>query len=237
MIQAPFKHHTHPAHKSRRERQSAWCALAAIVGVGYFTTAVVILHPLRPDLNPVTHAVSNYANGPFGFLMTSAFFMLALSEFALGWGLARSLLPGRRMVVSVALLNLAGSGLVVTGLFHSDVNVPRPPASTNALIHWTGAGVSFLSLMIALFLLAGCFKKDARWQSISRLSYAWIAFIVLALVVYGILSILDWTGIGERIYIAASVSWLLFVALRLRIQGDREGAPLTCTSGTVSRTG
>lgn len=201
---------------TRRNRQVAWWALISSAGVLYFITAVIILHPLRPDLNPVTHAVSNYAVGPFGVLMTSAFFMLALSEFALACGLMRGLVHSRKASASIVLLHLAATGLVVTGLFHSDVNVPRPPASASALIHWTGAGISFLSLMIAIFLLSGCFKHDARWQAVYRLSYAWGVAIVLALTAYGALAIIDWTGIGERIYIAISILWLLFVSLRLR---------------------
>jgi len=216
MIQTRRVPNVRPSKGNRRDRHAAWCAFAAIVGTLYFITAVVILHPLRPDLNPVTHAVSNYANGPFGFLMTSAFFLLAMSEFALAWGLARCLSFSRRMVASIIVLNLAGIGLLVTGLFHSDVNVPRPPASASALVHWTGAGISFLSLMIAIFLLSGCFKRDLRLQSISRLSYIWLVAIVLALMAYGAFSILDLTGIGERIYLAVSVSWLLFASLRLR---------------------
>jgi len=216
MMQAPFKRKVPLSHVIRRDRQAAWCALASSVGVLYFSMAVVILHPLRPDLNPVTRAVSNYAVGPFGFLMTSAFFMLALSEFALAQGLVRGLAGSRRATVSVALLHLAAVGLVVTGLFHSDMNVPRPPASASALVHWTGAGISFLSLMISIFLLSGCFKDDARWQSIYRRSYAWGAGIVLALAAYGALAMIDWTGIGERIYLATSSLWLLFVSLQLR---------------------
>lgn len=216
MTQAPLTRNARLSPGARRARQTSWCALVATVGVLYFIMAVVVLHLLRPDLNPVTHAVSNYAVGPFGLLMTSAFFLLALGEFALAWGLARCLTSGRRAVVGVALLNLAALGLVVTGLFSSDVNVPRPPASPSAVVHWTGAGISFLSLMIAIYLLSGCFKHEARWQAIYRLSYGWSGVIVLALAGYGALSIIDWTGIGERIYIATCISWLLFASLRLR---------------------
>ncbi len=214
MIQAPSKQNV---RLTRHDKQAVWCSFIALTGVLYFIMAVVILHLLRPDLNPITHAVSNYAAGSFGFLMTLAFFMLALSEFALAWGLARSLASGRRTAAGVALLNLAGIGLVVTGLFQSDINVPRPPASASAVVHWTGAGVSFLSLMIAIFLLSGSFETDSRWQSNYRLSFAWLAVIVLALAAYGALSIIGWTGIGERIYIAACVLWLLLVSLRLGI--------------------
>ncbi len=53
-------------------KQSSWLALIAIEGIIYFVVAIMALHVLRPELKPITHAVSNYAIGPFGFLMTSA---------------------------------------------------------------------------------------------------------------------------------------------------------------------
>ncbi len=101
MIQAPSKQDARRSPGTWQDRGAAWFALLAIGGVLYFIMAVVILHLLRPDLNPITHAVSNYAVGPFGFLMTSAFFVLAMSECALACGLARSLGPGRRAAASV----------------------------------------------------------------------------------------------------------------------------------------
>ncbi len=91
MLQSPFKDRESLLQGFSRKGLVAWFALAAIVGVLYFITAIVILHALRPDLNPATHAVSNYAVGPFAFLMTFAFFLLALSEVALAQGLVRSL--------------------------------------------------------------------------------------------------------------------------------------------------
>ena len=42
----------------------AWLALIAIGGIVYFIVAVVVLHFLRPEYNPINHAVSNYAVGP-----------------------------------------------------------------------------------------------------------------------------------------------------------------------------
>lgn len=63
--------------------------------------AVVVLHVLRPEFNPVNHAVSNYAVGPYGYLMTAAFYALALSVFALALGLARSMVLTNRARLAV----------------------------------------------------------------------------------------------------------------------------------------
>lgn len=179
--------------------------------------AVVILHVLRPELNPITHAVSNYAIGAFGLLMTVAFFTLALSEFALALGLARSLVASTQARISVLLLRFAGAGMVVTGIFPGDVKSPHPPGTLPSLIHWIGAGSSFLSLMIAAFLLSNCFKMDTHWQGFYRPSFVLSVTIVLALAVFGLFVSIGWVGMGERIYIAASVLWLLYVSVQFCI--------------------
>lgn len=226
-MQVPFKRKAVFSSGSNQLKQGTLLALVAIGGILYFVVAVVVLHVLRPELNPVSHAVSNYAIGSFGFLMISAFFTLALSEFALALGLARSLTNSKSVCISVLLLSLAGVGLVVTGIFPGDVKSLHPPGTVAAIIHWTGAGTSFLSLMIAAFVLAGCYKTDVRWQSFHRPAYALAVTIVLALAMFGLLAIIAWVGIGERIYIAVSVLWLLVTSVQLIATNKNESASFT----------
>ncbi len=51
----------------------------ALMGIAYFVIVIVSLHFLRPDLNPISHPTSEYAVGPYGFLMTITLFLFALS--------------------------------------------------------------------------------------------------------------------------------------------------------------
>src|ERR1700686_4542618 len=126
VMRVPFKRKGGFSPGIHQDKQGACSALIAIGGILYFVVAVVALHVLRSELNPTRRAVSNYAVGPFGLLMTSAFFTLALSEFALALGLTRSLTTSRRAFISVLLLNLAGAGMVVTGIFPGDVKSLHP---------------------------------------------------------------------------------------------------------------
>ncbi len=215
MIRPPYARKACLISTTNQAKQVAKLARIAIGCTVYFFVVVVVLHLLRPDTNPVRQAVSNYAVGPYGLLMTSAFFALALGMFALSLGLARNMMPTRRELVGTLLLYVASAGMVVVGIFPGDVNVPHPPATVTGLIHWLAAGVSFLSIMIAAFLLSHCFKEDERWQSFHRLALVLAITAVVALVVYGILVLLAWVGIGERIYITMSLLWLLLTAVRL----------------------
>jgi hypothetical membrane protein len=158
MIWKPRKQGTDLIPGTRKARQVAWLALIAVGGIVYFFGAVVALHFLRPEYNPVNHAVSNYAVGPYGYLMTAGFYALALSLLALAFGLTRSMTFTNQARVAVLLLCLASVGMVVMGIFPGDVHALHPPATMTGVIHWTAAGISFLSIMIAAFLLSSSFR-------------------------------------------------------------------------------
>jgi hypothetical protein len=190
----------------------AWLALIAIGGIVYFIVAVVVLHFLRPEYNPINHAVSNYAIGPYGYLMTAAFYALALSVFALALGVFFSVALNKLSRVVILLLCLASSGMVIMGIFPGDAHALHPPATITGVIHWAAAGLSFLSIMIAAFLLSRSFKKDERFQRFQRPCFILAMIMVGALLLYGILALVGWVGIGQRIYLAVSMLWLFDLA-------------------------
>jgi len=183
-------------------------ALLAIIGIVYFVVTVVVLHFLRPEYNPINHAVSNYAVGSFGYLMTSAFYVLALSVFALALGLFFSVTPTNLSRIAILLLFIAGCGMVAMGIFPGDVHALHPPATITGVVHWTSAGVSFMCIMIAAFLLSVSFKSDKRFQ---RFCFILALAMVGALLLYGILALVGWIGIGQRVYLAVCLLWLVFL--------------------------
>ena len=222
MIWLPHKRGIDHIQVTRQARQVAWLALIAIGGIVYFVVAVVVLHFLRPEYNPINHAVSNYAVGPFGYLMTAAFYVLALSVFALALGLTRSIALTNLSRVAVLILCLASVGMVVMGIFPGDVHALHPPATITGVIHWTAAGISFLSIMIAAFLLSSRFRTDERWQAFQHRCFLLALAMVGALLLYGILALVGWIGMGQRIYIAVCLLWLLVLARWLWLVAMRE---------------
>src|SRR3990172_12935085 len=91
-------------------KQAAWLSLASIAGVLYFILVVALLHFLRPEYDPVKRVASNYAVGPYGLVMTIAFFALGLSLFALAVGLYLGVDRTGRSGVGLLLLGVAGTG-------------------------------------------------------------------------------------------------------------------------------
>ena len=111
--------------------------------------------------------------------MTTAFYVLALSVFALALSLFRSIARTKLPRVAILLLCLASCGMVVMGIFPGDAHALHPPATITGVVHWTAAGISFLSIMIAAFLLSSFFKIDERLQRFQRPCF------LLALAMYG----------------------------------------------------
>lgn len=55
-------------------------ARAAAAATLIAAAAVLALHVLRPDLEPASHRLSEYAIGPWGWLTTSVFAALAVAS-------------------------------------------------------------------------------------------------------------------------------------------------------------
>jgi Protein of unknown function (DUF998) len=93
------------------KQQVARVATIALVGVAYFAVVIVVLHFLRPDLNPIRRPTSEYAVGQYGFLMISAFFSMSLASFALVIGLYQGVSQRARSPIGLAFLGIWAVGV------------------------------------------------------------------------------------------------------------------------------
>ena len=57
----------------------------------FFPLVIVAMHVLSPDIDRVNRPTSDYATGPFGYVMTSGFIALSIATWSLVIGLHRSL--------------------------------------------------------------------------------------------------------------------------------------------------
>ena len=194
----------------------------AIAGVAYFVLAIAYLHVLRPDVNPVARVTSEYAVGPYGVLMTSAYFIFGCALVALGIGIARSFDTRAWTTVGTALLYLAAAATAIAGLFPIDAGALRPITSEGR-VHRLAGIVAFTSMTLGPLLLAPRFRRHRRWQdvaSVGRLAgvagLLGLAAIQLFLLERGL------AGVAQRIVLALVCAWMLLAAFRLT---SKESAP------------
>jgi Protein of unknown function (DUF998) len=197
-----------------RSRATRFLALLAIVGIADFLLNIAALHFLRPDVNPVLEPMSNYAVGPYGFLLTAADIGGGLAALALTFGLYWGIAPPGRSYVGLFLLGLYGVSVLLAGIFPIDVG---GEATTFGTIHNIVGNILFFGFPIAVILLSLGMGKDERWRSLRLPALALAGVVVLTV----ILTMVGFNlgigfGVTQRIANVAALVWMLVVALHLR---------------------
>lgn len=190
-------------------------AIVAIAGVVYFTLIIVALHFLRPDLNPVSQPTSEYAVGPYGILMTSAFFTMSIASLALIFGLSRGIAPSAQSRIGLGLVGIWGIGVLVAMLFPIDPEgAPQTFAGT---IHRINGPIVFLCVTIGVLLLSWHFQREASWQPVRRTAQI-LSLLMLTAFIGTFLSVVthsEYAGLFQRIDLAALGTWMVLTASRL----------------------
>ena len=189
-------------------------ALLTIVGIADFLLNVAVLHFVRPDVNPVLEPMSNYAVGPYGFLLTAADIGSGLAALALTFGLYLSIAPPGRSYVGLFLLGLYGVSVLLAGIFPIDVGGEATMAGT---IHNIVGNIAFFGFPIAVILLSLGMGKDERWRSLRlpALALAGVVVLTVILTMVGV-NIGIGYGVTQRLFNVAAMLWMLVVALHLR---------------------
>jgi hypothetical protein len=194
-------------------------ASLSVAAVLYLAATLLVMHAIQPELNPATHYVSEYAHGQLGWLVMVGYVVAGAGGLALAWR-ARSALSGRWALASATCLAIVGLGLIATGLTRIDV------AQADGLVISTASGqahelagyVIFLGMIPGAFILSGAFRRDprlARAAFAARL-FAW-GLVIALLVAVVVFQRLELVGVGQRIFLATWLSWLIFVGLQLRV--------------------
>lgn len=198
------------ARLARRLEGLAW---VSIVGTVFFILAVIALHFLRPEYNPVTRVVSELAIGPYGYLLTIGFLALAVGGFALALGIRQGVASSRAKNAGSLLLAVWPIGFVVSAIFPTDLQ--GSPVTTHGTIHNAAGLISFIVLIAAIFLNSLGFRRDATWRAYYPASLV-LGFAALAtFLLFPISMSGGWGGIGQRAFITAFLLWLLSTENRL----------------------
>ena len=184
----------------------------AVTGFVFFAASLVALHGLRPDYHPVTETVSQYAVGPYGYVMTAAFFALGLSVVGLALGLLRGVTPAPRL--GGALLGVAGVCVFLVAVFRIDRAPDAMP--TAEVVHNSAFVASFIFTVVSMFILTGRFKHDARWRPIQHISLALSLAALAGFAAFIGTYDTPWRGAAQRFSIVTILLWLMLASARLR---------------------
>jgi Protein of unknown function (DUF998) len=170
------------AKSSRMAGRVTRSLLGCGVLAGPSYVAVVLGQALtRPGFDLTRHDASLLSNGPMGWIQIANFLITGAFVIAFALGLARALAGGRAARWAPRLIGAYGLGLIGGGLFVADPMNGFPPGapaghpaavSVHGILHIVSAGIGFLCLIAACFVMARRFAAEKRrgWMIFSILT-------------------------------------------------------------------
>ena len=202
-----------PESEPRVHRATGASLIAIILALVCFG-AVMLLHALRGDINPLRQVMSEYANGSNGPIMTVVFYAFGLSSVALAFRLRRGI-PRRGMARLIPwLLALAGIGLIAAGVF--EVERPLVPDTLEELIHSNASVVAFVLLITSMFMVSLMCWSDSRWWTFRWPSLILAVCAAAAAMATPLTQQTGWSGAVQRLLSLTVLAWFLGTALHVR---------------------
>jgi hypothetical membrane protein len=203
---------------SNRQLVLTRLAPGAMILILVYLVAAITLHLLPTGFNPVTHELSDYANGPYGWLMTVGFLGLGLGSLLLVWIVARGHDAGLLSPATLVLIGVWGAARFLAAFFHDDL--PGAVPTVHGRIHNVLGALAFFSVSTAMILASRRFRREPRWSSLSRLSLVLgvLALTTTLLFVGGVESSSPThpvLGLSERVFYVCAIVWLLLVGSRI----------------------
>jgi hypothetical membrane protein len=197
---------------------------------GPFYVVVSLAQALTRDGFDLTrHAWSLLANGALGWIQLANFTLTGAMLVAFAVGLHRALAGGRGGRWAPRLIGTFGVGTALSALvFRADPAQGFPPGAPeqpeltwHGALHYPVAGIAFLSVVVACFVLASRFSGEGRrgWAVCSRVAG------VVFLIGFGGLSGsagAAWGVVGFIVAIVVIFTWVSAVAVHYYRRADRD---------------
>jgi Protein of unknown function (DUF998) len=200
-----------------RDRTLGIAGYVSLVAPAVFLVLLVVLYFLEPEFNP-PHLISEYELGRFGWLMSLAFFTLAIASLFLVRALWSDI-QTRGGRVGMWWLALVGVGYIGAGIF-----APNPASIVESRVHGLSGLVVILSSPIVFTLLARTLIRNRRWSNARHVlkwatMAAWIGVLVFfgsIIISYGLGHVSKTIAVGwtNRFMILTYCAWLMAVALQ-----------------------
>jgi hypothetical protein len=184
-----------------------------------YVIAVAAQAVTREGFDSARHAASQLANGDFGWIQSATFIVTGAMTVAAAAGVGRAL-SRRSSVWASSLIAMSGAGLVLAGFFRADPSDGFPPGTPLGMVeptwhgmaHFAVAGIGFMCLVAACFLVAAHFEQERGWAWFSRVTGVFVAatFVFMASGSGGAVAILLFTAA-----VVLAWAWLSAISAKL----------------------
>jgi hypothetical protein len=186
-------------------------ALSGIIGPVLFASAVTGLTIVQDDFmrslgwnpfGPIIDWPSGLALGPYGWLMTIAFFVCGAMMAFFAYGLQLTL--NEKLATSLLIV----AGFAMMGLiFTTDPTLRSTSRTWHGLLHDAFFALLGFTMMPGMLLLGRVFQKHEHWKNLSMYTFGTLALVVPTF----------WLkGLAFYVFLLAILVWSEVIAFRLR---------------------
>lgn len=207
--------------KTNSKRLVRWLAAFATAGIPLFFVLIFIIGASRDGYDLLSDEISQLsASGvPGAWAQTANFIVFGVIVIGLAVGLHRGLTEGVGSVVGPVLIGAFGLlAAVGNGLFPTDQL--GSAQTTIGTLHSLSAGIGFLAVIAAMFVLPRRLRIDADWSDLVGPSVVFGISAAILMVLYlaakeneGFMD--GHVGLIQRLFATVVLTWLFLLALRL----------------------
>jgi hypothetical protein len=197
-------------------------AIICMVGVALFWVILFIAQSLTPGYDPIRQSLSDLTLGPYYWLVTIDYVILALVAMAMGFGLYLCMPNKSGLRIVAVLFGIMALGEIISAVFK--VDLVKSPLSTHALIHQIGATAVAIGFPLAGLFLLPSLKAEQRWKGLANYTFAVaVSMLILEIIREALLPttwLNPWFGLYEKVLLANSLVWIEVMAISLlRVHG------------------
>ncbi|WP_246632990.1 DUF998 domain-containing protein [Pseudonocardia nigra] len=152
-----------------------------VLAGAFYLVVGIVQGLLRDGYEFTRHDLSLLANGPYGWIQVTNLIVTGVMVVVAAVGVRRAMRPGPAATWAPALLAAYGVGLIGAGVFPADPMFGFPPGTPDGppatptvagFLHLVTAGLGFVCLVAACFVLAHRFARRGRadWAWYSRIT-------------------------------------------------------------------
>lgn len=206
---------TPPATPSPRAPLTTLAAVAIIGQIVLLASALLL--PLVSEYRLIGDNTSELVLGRYGWVQTLAFIAGGVGTLALAYALRQLSAGTWGSRVGSVLVGIYGAGAILVALFPTD-RIDSPDQvwaqSTTGMIHIAISTLSFVCMIVAMFVLFRTFRLDARWRPLTP----WIVLLpCAAFSLFFAQGEGPWVGLLQRMMVGVISAWIVIVALRVQV--------------------
>jgi len=158
--------------KMKNKKNNLYFAIAGILAPILWFSLVIILGLLEPGYSHMTKTMSvlGGVGGIRGFIFNLGLSLVGILIILFSIALHKNINKGKGSKVGSVLLVLGGIGMIISGIFHCNLNCTNALLETDftGIMHMLFAFIAGMCLAISPFFIFARLRKDSKWKNYSK---------------------------------------------------------------------